>query len=179
NFACGGTQAPIASGINTLLFTASATPVPDIVALAATASNDGVVRVANGAGAFSVATINMGATGVITASADTGGAALPVTINVCQTNPATSACMASPAPSVTVTILPGATPTFGIFVTATGTVPFDPSNNRVFVRFKDNVTTRGSTSVAVTTPQRGRRENGEGRALRPGHRYGRADSCQE
>jgi class 3 adenylate cyclase len=44
------------------------------------------------------------------------------------------------------------TPTFGIFVAGTGTVPFDPANNRVFVRFKDaGGVTRGSTGVAVGT----------------------------
>jgi hypothetical protein len=53
---------------------------------------------------------------------------------------------------VTTTINANATPTFGIFVQATGNVPFDPAGNRIFVRFKDggNVT-RGSTSVAART----------------------------
>ena len=66
--------APINPGLNTLLFSVSATPVPDIVALAATPTNDGIVNVpgANGAGAFAVATVNVGTSGNITASADTG-----------------------------------------------------------------------------------------------------------
>ena len=54
---------------------------------------------------------------------------------------------------------PSDTPTFGIFVTGSGTVPFDPAANQVFVRFKEGVTcgttsgpvTRGVTSVAVRT----------------------------
>jgi hypothetical protein len=53
---------------------------------------------------------------------------------------------------VTTTIAPGATPTFSVFVTGSGTVAFDPANNRIFVRFEDGSgVTRGSTSVAVRT----------------------------
>ena len=146
--------ASIIPGLNTLLFSASNTPVPDIVALAATTSNDGILNIpgANGAGAFAVATVNVGASGSITASADTGGASIPVNIFICQTNPGTGACLAAPGTSVTTTINANATPTFGIFVQGNGNVPFDPAGNRIFVRFKDggNVT-RGSTSVAVRT----------------------------
>jgi hypothetical protein len=141
-------------GVNTLLFSASATPVPDIIALAATLSNDGIVRIpgATGTGVFAVATVNVGASGLITASADTGTGVLPVTVSLCQTTPATGACMAPPSATVTTTINGSETPTFGIFVTGAGVVPFDPAVNRIFVRFKDaGGLTRGSTSVAVQT----------------------------
>ena len=44
SFACINTNpARVNPGLNTLLFSASATPVPDIVALAATTSNDGIL----------------------------------------------------------------------------------------------------------------------------------------
>ena len=57
-----------------------------------------------------------------------------------------------PAASVTTQIDAGTTPTFGIFVTGNGVVPFDPANNRIFFRAKDaNGVTRGSTSEAVRT----------------------------
>jgi hypothetical protein len=139
------------TGINTLLFSASATPVPDIVALSATTSNDGIVTLAS-TGFFAVATVNVGATGMITVSADTGSASLPVNIFLCQTDPATGQCISAIGPSVTTQINANATPTFGIFVTGTGVVPFDPAANRIFVRFKDaSGVTRGSTSVAVRT----------------------------
>jgi hypothetical protein len=141
-------------GLNTVLLSASNTAVPDIVALAATSSNDGIVNVAGttGAGAFAVATVNVGAPGTIAASVDTGSATLPEVINLCQTDPATGQCISGIGPSVTTQINANATPTFGIFVQGNGNVPFDPAANRVFVRFKDGGgVTRGSTSVAVRT----------------------------
>jgi CSLREA domain-containing protein len=152
----GTNAAPVTKlqGINTLLFSASPTPVPDVVALAATITNDGIVNIpgTNGTGAFAVATVNVGASGNINASADTGSASLPVNISLCQTDPGTGQCISAIGPSVTTTINANATPTFGIFLQGGGTVPFDPAANRIFVRFKDggNVT-RGSTSVAVRT----------------------------
>jgi hypothetical protein len=154
SFSClNASPAPIVSGLNTLLMSASATPVPDIVALAAS-GDPGIVDLpgATGGGAFAVATINLGAGSPITVSADTGAATLPVTISLCQTNPTTGACISPVSPSLTTTINANDTPTFGIFVQGIGTVPFDPANNRVFARFKDaGGVIRGSTSVALRT----------------------------
>src|SRR5262245_11272907 len=155
NYSCNNASpAPNFIGLNTLLFSASATPVPDIVALAATITNDGIANVPgdSGTGAFSVATVNVGASGSITASADTGSASLPVNIFLCETNPATGQCISAIGPTEITQINANATPTFAIFAQGGGFVPFDPATNRIFVRFKDggNVT-RGSTSVAVRT----------------------------
>jgi hypothetical protein len=146
--------AAVSTGLDTLLLSASAAPVPDVVALAATVQNDGIVHVRGApmAGAFAVATINLGAGSPIAASVDTGAASLPLTLALCQTNPHTGACLAAPSPTVSTTIAADAIPTFGIFVTASGTIPFDPANSRVFVQFADpggNI--RGETSVAVET----------------------------
>lgn len=141
-------------GLNTLLLSASAEPVPDIIALAATIANNGVVDLpsATGVGAFAVATVNVGAPGIITVSVDTGSAGLPMALALCQTDPATGGCLAPAVSSVTATIAAGATPTFGIFVGASGPVLFDPANNRVFARFTDAAgAIRGATSVAVRT----------------------------
>ena len=153
-FACtGGDAAPSTIGLNTLLLSISATPVPDIVALAAS-GDPGIVDIpgANGAGAFAVASVNLGAGAAITVTADTGSASLPVTLTLCQTVPSTGACMAAPAASVATTINANATPTFAIFAQGSGTIPFSPAANRVFVRFTDSGgATRGSTSVAVRT----------------------------
>jgi hypothetical protein len=144
--------APVLPGIDTLLLSASATPVPDIVALAATASNDEIANLGavSHIGAFAVATVNVGAGGAITASADTGGKPVPVTVALCQTDPGSGQCLSGPADRVTTQIAANATPTFAIFITATAAVPFDPAHNRVFVRFTDaGGVTRGATSVAV------------------------------
>ena len=99
---------------------------------------------------FSVATVNVGASRTITVSADTSGTSLPVTITLCATNAATDACLAARATSVTTQINANATPTFGVFVEGSGSVPFDPATNRIVVRFRDaNGVVRGATSVAV------------------------------
>jgi hypothetical protein len=155
-FACASTGfARAITGVNTLALSAAATPTPDIVALAATAGNDGVVAVdaATRMGAFAVATVNLGAGGSITVSADVGGAALPVGLTLCQTDPASGACLAPPRSSLVAQIAGGATPTFAVFVTSGAPVAFAPDASRVFVRFRDAAgVTRGSTSVAVRAP---------------------------
>lgn len=145
--------APSVVGLNTLLLSGSATDVPDIVALGATLANDGIVNVSNGSGVFAVATVNVGIGADIVASADTGSASLPLSISLCQTNPATGACTSATGPQVTTTIGPNATPTFAIFVQGLGgNVPFSPAVNRIFVRFKEpGGAVRGATSVAVRT----------------------------
>jgi hypothetical protein len=97
-----------------------------------------------------VATINLGSSDTITVSTDTGEATLPITVTICQTNPQTGVCPQTPGPTAATTISSNATPTFGIFVSASSTVAFDPTNNRIFVRFTDSTgAVRGETSVAV------------------------------
>jgi hypothetical protein len=95
SFECANTDpAPIVSGLNTFLFSASASPIPDLMALVATLTNDGIVNIpgTNATGVFAVATVNMGSGDNFTVSADTGGAILPVNIFICQTDPQTGAC---------------------------------------------------------------------------------------
>jgi len=152
---CGNANpATVETGINTLLLSASSSAVPDIIALAATTKGDGILHLPNGAsGAFAVATDNVGgAAGTITAAANTGSTTLPLALSICQTNPTTGQCLATPAGSAAVTINPGATPTFAVFGTPSGTIAADALNNRVYVTFTDNSgVVRGSTSVAVET----------------------------
>jgi outer membrane protein assembly factor BamB len=154
-FVCDGVAntAPIV-GVNTLDLSFSASPVADIVVLAATASRDGVLRLpgAAGTGAFAVAADNVGVVGDLTVTADLGGAALPIGLSVCETDSSSGQCLAPPAASVAVSIAAGATPTFSVFATASGAVPFAPGASRIFLRFSDAAgQPHGATSVAVTT----------------------------
>jgi len=154
-FDCTGVSAPPSNtGLNTLLLSASTSPVPDTVALAATAQNDGILHISGttGSNAFAVATVNVGASASITATATTGAATLPLSISLCQTDPMSGQCISSIGSSVTTTIDANAIPTFAIFATASGAVSFLPQTNRIFVEFSDaNEVVRGSTSVAVET----------------------------
>jgi hypothetical protein len=144
------------AGLNTFLLSASSTPSPDLVAIGVTPSNDGIVNVpgTTGIGFFAAAAINIGAPGTVTATADDGGKGLAVNLSLCQTDPSTGACInpTSPGTSATVSVASNQTVTFTVFVTGTGTVPFDPANNRLFLRLNtgDGVT-RGATNVAVRT----------------------------
>lgn len=151
SFDCANSPpAAIIGGLNTLLVASGADPVPDIIALAA-AGPGGIVDIPGdtATGVFAVATVNAGVASDITVStANAAGAS----VHLCETNPASGACISAVGANVTTTIGAGATPTFGVFVTGNGNLPFDPANNRVTVTFTDSSgVTRGSTSVAIRT----------------------------
>lgn len=161
-FECSNTNpATTIVGVNTLQFTVSETPVPDIIAVAAGTKGymPGTVVIPYSdprKGAFVAATTNLGASASITVSGDTGNVVLPRTITICQSNPATGACLAAPTSAVPLTIDTNATPTFSIFVQDTsvpdpsGGGSFDPAGDRIYLRFRDQQgIVRGSTSVAV------------------------------
>jgi hypothetical protein len=158
-FQCtGSTAAASIIGVDTLLLSVNATAKADIVALAATASGDGIVKSATALApaAFSVASVNVGAAAAITVTADTGDIVLPATITLCQTDPTSGVCTnpTTPASSVNVaSFAANATPTFSIFVTPTAAIPNFPASTRLFVRFKETSggATRGSTSVALNS----------------------------
>jgi hypothetical protein len=82
---------------------------------------------------------------------NTGPIALPLALSICQTDPVIGVCISPIGPSVAVQINAGATATFAIFATASGTIVLDPATNRIFVVFADGGSVvRGRTSVAVT-----------------------------
>ena len=156
-FTCDNSNpAAVTSGVNTFLLSSSDTAPADIVALALTASNDGIVSLASTSSinAFATATVNVGASETITMDATTA-TTLPIALTWCETDPATAVCRSPAMPTdqpVSLTINSDATPTFSIFVTAQGSVAFDPAGHRINVRFTDPTgALRGLTSVAVRT----------------------------
>jgi YVTN family beta-propeller protein len=155
NFACANASpAPVISGVNTLEISGSTTPVPDIVALASS-SDPGYVDLPpglSGIGVFAVAAVNIGSTAQITVVANTGMSLLPMTPQVCQTDPTSGTCLQPPSSAVTITIAANATPTFNVFVASIVALAASPGTNRVFVTFSDGGgVLRGETSVAVRT----------------------------
>ena len=145
--------AAVVPGIDTVDLLMSETPIADIIALSATPTNNGIIEVpSGGSAAFAVASDNVGATAPIIVSVDTGTVVLPVTATVCQSNPSNGQCLAPPAATVSLNYAAGATPTFSIFLQATGSIAFAPATARVFVRFEDDGGgLHGSTSVAIET----------------------------
>jgi len=156
NVSCDNADtASVIPGVNTLALTVDSNPVPDIIALAETETNNGIVQApTGGSGAFAVATTNLGIAGSILITADTGSLTLPVTLTLCETNPSTAQCLSPPASTVTHDFSAGETPTFSIFAAATGAIAANPATDRVFVNFNDTSggTLRGSTSVAIQSP---------------------------
>jgi len=153
NFVCDNVApAAVASGVNTLLFSASTLETPDVVALTSTITGDGIVNlpIDGSPGVFAAATSNVGAAGNITVEAVGGGAASGVNTLVCKTNSFTGACEAAPARTTNVVMSRRSTHTFAVFLDSQQNIDFDPAKSRITLQFKDNFgAIRGATSVAV------------------------------
>lgn len=160
-FVCdNATAADSVDGLNTFTFSSSTVPTPDVIALSATTSADGVVVLPQraSANAFTVATVNLGAEGPVRVTAIRTNTQQPVSIAICETDPLTSQCTSPSTPVVgelALNMPAGSTKTFGLFVNGTDDLEFDPAQNRVFVRFTDaSGAIRGATSVALRTRPR-------------------------
>lgn len=154
-FNCTNTPAvlPIL-GVNSLLLSASTSPVADVIAVGLTPSNDGIAHTggSSGTGVFAIATANIGVSAPLTARVRLSNPSIPVTATVCQTNPANGQCLATRAATASATINANENDTWSVFLQATGNVALDPANNRAFLEFIDgNAVVHGSTSTAVTT----------------------------
>jgi hypothetical protein len=157
-FKCDNTDAaPVFPGVNTFIFSASADPTPDILAVSGTIQNNGISNIPGGTGIgmFVVSSTNLGSTGDITITGEAigtaGGAGLPalVDVKVCETDPLTSICLAPASASVTVNFAQDEIRSFGFFAEANDKFAFDPGNARIFALFTDaGGVVRGSTSIA-------------------------------
>ncbi|WP_421787914.1 M12 family metallo-peptidase [Hyphobacterium sp.] len=146
--------APSVAGVNTFRYTSTTLSVPDVVALAATASNNGIVELPpGGANAFSVATVNLRARGTVVATPVAAANLPPLqTLEICRTNATTGACETTRAASQSMLMDTNETATFAVFVRSSSGVANDPAANRVFVHFRTpGGQSVGATSVAVRT----------------------------
>lgn len=157
-FACRNGQAEIIPSVNSVFLSISDAAVPDIIAIAATPTADGSLRIAShgGRAAMGVAAVNIGAPADITVSIDNGGSDLPLDFTLCQSG-SDGVCLAPRTPSVTVNM--AGDPLFfsvlGVDPDGEATsVPDDAANARAFLRFDgtDGVT-RGLTSVGAVSGQ--------------------------
>jgi virginiamycin B lyase len=140
-------------GVNTVRLTFSPTPVADMIAVGTTPSNDGFATLAFD-GVFAIATSNVGVAAQLTGKIRLSNPSLPLTATVCETDPVTAVCKQPPAASVSRVVAQNETATFAAFLHASDVIPSDPAANRILFEFTDpSGVVRGSTSVAVRTPQ--------------------------
>jgi hypothetical protein len=162
-FACDNTD-PAANykNVNTLSLAGdqyqfpSGVPYIDIVAVAATPQDPGIVNVpqdGNTAAFFTVAAVNLLATQTVRVSADTGGLHIPVAISLCETDASAGGICKTPrSGQVTSTATKNEVLTYTIFVEGLGqAVPFDPIQNRIRLQFDSGGAFFEGTSVAVRT----------------------------
>lgn len=154
-FTCeGGVEAPVVAGVNTLLLSASNSPVADVIALNAVnsfpplpASTVGVAE--NGATFFAVAVVNVGAADSIEVAASLSDPGLSLSVSVCRES---ADCLAEAGPEFSAVLAAGQTDSFLLLVESSGQFPFQPESSRVVVEFRDSAgVVRGATSVAVAT----------------------------
>lgn len=143
------------SGVNTMTLSSSDVPVPDVIALASTPSNDGLVSLANTEefGVFAIATANVGSAATMSVSVSTGAVELPLDALICQTNPTDGTCINPSSPTSEPLVVDMAADdqlTFSVFAKARSAIAFAPERNRVVVEFSDSGgVLRGATAVAI------------------------------
>jgi len=153
-------------GVNTLLISASTSPLPDMITGVATAESNGIARLPglSGTGFFAASTINIGAEAELRAvpvfdladlitQLEPGDGVSNATLRICETNPENGECLSPPAAEISRRFPNQDIATYTVFVVGNGSdIPLDPARNRVFIAFVDEAgEVRGASSVAVTT----------------------------
>jgi hypothetical protein len=144
--ATGYTNSAVATAFYTIGY-----PIETFVA---TSSGTNVLTIpVGGSTAFTVASENQSGQSYpsVTVKTSTGAnPSLPVQVTLCQTNPSTGQCMATPWPTITLApFAAGTTPSFSVFVTATATIASSPSNEILVLFTNASGTVLSSASVLV------------------------------
>lgn len=141
-------------GVSTFTLGVSDFSPPDIIAITQTVTQDGVVRLPSNGGTvpFVAAAINIGNAKTVVIRPEISGAALPLSLTICETN-AQGQCVAPHGASITTTFAQNGVKTFTVNVTAPAgsTIPFDPAVNRIALNFLEDSLLRANSSVAVAT----------------------------
>jgi len=154
-FSCANLASParILPRVNTFTLTAATSKPPDVIAIIATPSNDGIVTTPN-PGFFVVAARNIGSGG--TFSVTTGGSAFGA--NICETLiPNSGICATASTLTVFSSFSADQMISYAVFLPFVPPRQFDPATDRVGVEFldfggaQDTPFIRGYTSVAVKT----------------------------
>ncbi|HVJ53363.1 MAG TPA: hypothetical protein VM689_12930 [Aliidongia sp.] len=151
--ACAAVNATL-TPISEELIKGAGPPPSDLVASAATPEDGGVIYVPleDGFAAFIATLQNKGsAPRSVHVSANTGAAALPLALSLCENNPATGLCLDPAAGGVDTMIAPGTSRSFTIFAKACGQISLDQQRNRIFFDIEDGANLSFSTDVAVRT----------------------------
>ena len=179
NYSCDNFTPFVFEDTNDLFLTASAGNPPDLIAIFATPSGDGIlgVNASGGIEAAGGAVVNIGSSGAeasveVTPTLGDFDPILGVALSICETVPASGACMAPPSPTVMMSVGPVAK-TFSVFAIANPDIgaPLFPEYVRISVVFSDpapaadapqgghgtgiaaiNGTIRGRASVAYSAP---------------------------
>ncbi|MEM7219150.1 MAG: hypothetical protein AAF515_12350 [Pseudomonadota bacterium] len=156
SYSCANAPATdVIDGVNTLLLVVEPNPVADLIAVALTASGDGIVEVSleEQISGFGIATFNQGESAEFTVRASVTDGDERIELSLCATNSETAACInpEEPSDTVTLTIANEETPTFSVFVAVTGAIELDAATKRIRVTFEEGGVVRGATSVAVRT----------------------------
>lgn len=155
-FTCDGLRAPVYPAVGDFRINLDQTAGPDVIPVAVTPSQDGVIRIAthNGSQAMATAAVNIGPSRLMTVKPVivAGGSAVPVNLSVYETD-VNGQPLGQPAASVTVQLATNTPRYFGVIATATGTIPLQADAVRVVLQFTDSIgTLRGQTSVAIVAP---------------------------
>ncbi|PHP64986.1 hypothetical protein CSC94_21885 [Zhengella mangrovi] len=143
--------AQVFKGVNTLTFSFDDNPVPDIIPIGVTPTQDGVLRTGgvNTPASWFAAAVNIGSSATLNVRSQ-----LPqingVSSAICELDTGGN-CTGPTGSTISVQFQPNVPKTFKITVQSSTQVPFDPANNRSALRFEDAGGLRGETSVALTT----------------------------